>query len=82
MDFNKKGRKGVTFSRKVTRKVEGVTFLGTVTSYGFAGSTMLQSQNYQNCIRQEEGKQVLLGAISDNLIVIAQVIFFIILNLF
>ena len=39
---------------------------------------MLQSQNYQNCIRQDEGKQVLLGAISDNLIVIALVIFFII----
>ncbi|XP_023345542.1 uncharacterized protein LOC111714628 [Eurytemora carolleeae] len=28
---------------------------GTVTSYGFAGSTLLGSQNYKSCIRQETG---------------------------
>ncbi|XP_023333450.1 uncharacterized protein LOC111705205 [Eurytemora carolleeae] len=28
---------------------------GTVTSYGFTGNTLLQSQNYDSCIRQEAG---------------------------
>lgn len=28
---------------------------GTVSSYNFQGMLLLQAQNYQNCIRQEEG---------------------------
>jgi len=31
----------------------GIT--GTIQSYNFAGSSMIASQNYKNCIRQEEG---------------------------
>jgi len=34
---------------------------GTVTSYGFQGSTLLQSQNYESCIRQEAGTSLVQG---------------------